>query len=399
MKIHEYQAKELLAAAGAAVPPGVVVSSAAEAQLAFDRLGGPVVLKAQVHAGGRGKGHFKGSGKDYGGVKFVTDRAKVGEIADVMFKHPLVTKQTGEAGQKVSKALVVQASAKIMREVYVGMVLDRAIGLPILMACAEGGVEIEEVAARSPEKILKTPVDPDAGLRPFQARRMAYDLGFTAEQAPKAEAVIAALARVFLEKDCSLAEINPLAVMDDGSVQAVDAKITFDDNALFRHPELEKLRDATEEDPAELRAAKAGLSYISLNGTIGCLVNGAGLAMSTMDIIKYHGGEPANFLDVGGGVTAEGAVEAFRILLADPKVKGVLVNIFGGIAKCDLIAEALIKAGREVGFKVPVVVRLEGTNVEKARQILEAAKGELPMMQPAAGLTDAAKKVVAAAAK
>ncbi len=397
MKIHEYQAKELLAAAGAAIPRGIVASSPAEAVSAFDQLGGPVVLKAQVHAGGRGKGHFKGSGKDFGGVKFVTKREDCAAVAEVMFKHPLVTKQTGEEGQKVSKVLVVEAKQKIVREVYVGMVLDRAIGLPVLMACAEGGVEIEEVAARSPEKILKTAISPEAGIWPFQARCLAYELGFTGEQAPKAEAIITALARVYLEKDCSLAEINPLAVMDNGDVLAVDAKINFDDNALFRHPDIEKLRDISEENPAELRAAKAGLSYISLNGNIGCLVNGAGLAMSTMDIIKYHGGEPANFLDVGGGVTAEGAIEAFRILLSDARVKGVLVNIFGGIAKCDLIAEALVKAGREVGFKVPVVVRLEGTNVEKARQILSTAQAELPMMQTAAGLTEAAKKVVAAA--
>jgi succinyl-CoA synthetase beta subunit len=297
----------------------------------------------------------------------------------------------------VSRVLVVEAGPKISREVYVGMVLDRAVGLPVLMACAEGGVEIEEVAATHPEKILKVPVDPDAGLLPFQARRLAYELGFTPEQAPKAEAIMKALARVFLDKDCSLAEVNPLVVRETGAVEALDAKMTFDDNALFRHPELEKLRDLTEENPAEVRAGKAGLTYISLNGNIGCLVNGAGLAMSTMDIIKYHGGEPANFLDVGGGVTAEGAIEAFRILLADPRVKGVLVNIFGGIAKCDLIAEALVKAGREVGFKVPVVVRLEGTNVEKAREILAAARTELPKMQTATDLTDAAKKVVAAA--
>jgi len=266
-----------------------------------------------------------------------------------------------------------------------------------LMACAEGGVEIEEVAARSPEKILKTAVEPEVGLQPFQARRMAYDLGFAGDQVPKAEAIMTALAKVYLDKDCSLAEINPLVVLETGDVVALDAKITFDDNALFRHSELEAMRDLTEENPAEVRAAKANLSYISLNGTIGCLVNGAGLAMSTMDIIKYHGGEPANFLDVGGGVTAEGAIEAFRIILSDERVKGILVNIFGGIARCDVIAEALVKAGREVGFKVPVVVRLEGTNVEKARQILAAAHAELPMMQTATNLTEAAKKVVAAA--
>ncbi|MFO0845406.1 MAG: ADP-forming succinate--CoA ligase subunit beta [Gemmataceae bacterium] len=398
MKIHEYQAKELLAAAGAAVPRGVVVSTPAEAVEAFDALGGkPVVIKAQVHAGGRGKGKFAGSGADFGGVKFTTKREDVARIAEVMLKYPLVTKQTGEAGQKVSKLLVVEAEAKIDREVYVGMVLDRAIGLPIVMACAEGGVDIEEVAAHSPEKILKVPVDPRTGLQPYQARKLAFDLGFTGDQAAKCESILMALSKVYLDKDCTLAEINPLGVMSTGEVLAVDAKVTFDDNALFRHPELAKLRDESEENPAELRAGKANLSYISLSGNIGCLVNGAGLAMSTMDIIKYHGGSPANFLDVGGGVSAEGAIEAFRIILSDPSVKGVLVNIFGGIAKCDLIAEALVKAGREVGFKVPVVVRLEGTNVEKARQILAAAQKELPTMQTATDLTDAAKKVVAAA--
>jgi succinyl-CoA synthetase beta subunit len=397
MKIHEYQAKELLAAAGAAVPRGVVVSSPAEAQRAFDQLGGPVVLKAQVHAGGRGKGHFKDSGKDWGGVKFVRSGDEAGQVADVMLKYPLVTKQTGAEGQRVSKVLVVEAQSKIAREVYVGMVLDREVGLPILMACAEGGVEIEEVAAQHPEKVLKTVVDPDVGLRPFQARRTAYDLGFKGDEVPQAEKVMTALARVFLDKDCSLAEVNPLVVTDRGEVQVLDAKVTFDDNALFRHPDVEQLRDLAEENPAEVRAGKAGLTYISMTGNIGCLVNGAGLAMATMDIVKYHGGEPANFLDVGGGVTPEGAVEAFRIILSDARVKGILVNIFGGIAKCDLIAEALVKAGREVGFQVPVVVRLEGTNVDRARQVLAASRSELPMIEPAGGLTEAAKKVVAAA--
>jgi succinyl-CoA synthetase beta subunit len=397
MKIHEHQAKELLAAAGAAVPRGVVAFSPEEAARAFDQLGAPVVLKAQIHAGGRGKGRFKDSGQDWGGVKFVKTREDARQVAEVMFKHPLVTKQTGEQGQRVARVLAVEAQSKIAREVYVGVVLDRAIGLPVLMACAEGGVEIEEVAAQHPEKILKAPIDPAVGLEPFQARRLAYDLGFTGAQVAQAEKVMTALVRVFLDKDCSLAEINPLVVTDRGEVQVLDAKITFDDNALFRHPDIEKLRDESEENPADLRAAKAGLTYISLNGTIGCLVNGAGLAMSTMDIIKYHGGEPANFLDVGGGVTAEGAIEAFRIILSDPRVKGVLVNIFGGIAKCDLIAEALVKAGREVGFRVPVVVRLEGTNVEKAREILGAARSELPTLQTADDLTDAARKVVAAA--
>jgi succinyl-CoA synthetase beta subunit len=396
MKIHEFQAKDLLAAAGAAIPRGIVVNTAADAVKAFDQTGGPVVLKAQIHAGGRGKGRFKDSGQDFGGVKFIKSRDDVARVAEVMFKYPLVTKQTGEQGQKVSKVLV-QEAADIAREIYVGLVIDRAQGMPVLMACAEGGVEIEEVAARSPEKILKTPVSPEVGLQPYQARRLAYELAFTGDQIPKAEAIMTALARVFLDKDCSLAEINPLVVTPKGDVLALDAKMTFDDNALFRHPDIEKLLDESEENPADLRAAKAGLTYISLSGNIGCLVNGAGLAMSTMDIIKYHGGEPANFLDVGGGVTADGAIEAFRIILSDPRVKGVLVNIFGGIAKCDLIAEALVKAGREVGFKVPVVVRLEGTNVAKAREILTAARTALPTMQSATDLTDAAKKIVAAA--
>ncbi|HBI42493.1 MAG TPA: ADP-forming succinate--CoA ligase subunit beta [Planctomycetales bacterium] len=394
MKIHEYQAKELLADAGAAVPAGVVVSSPDEAMQAFDKLGGPVVLKAQVHAGGRGKGSFKGSGKDYGGVKFIKTRAEAGEVAETMFRYPLVTKQTGEEGQKVSKVLVVQAAAKIAREVYVGVVLDRAIGLPIVMACAEGGVEIEEVAAQHPEKILKRTIDPDAGIHPFQARRLAYDLGFTGEQAPKAEKIITALAKVFLDKDCSLAEINPLVTTADGDVQVLDAKITFDDNALFRHPELEKLRDVTEEDPAEMRAASAGLSYINLTGDIGCLVNGAGLAMSTMDIIKYHGGSPANFLDVGGGANEKQVTEAFRILLSDSRVKAVLVNIFGGIMKCDIIAGAIIAAFKEVGFHVPLVVRLEGTNVAQGKKMLADSGLNIAT---ADGLTEAAKKVVAAA--
>ncbi len=397
MNIHEYQAKELLAAAGAAIPRGTVVTSVAQALKAFDDYGGvPVVLKAQVHTGGRGKGQFKGSGKDYGGVKYITNREKVAEVAEVMFKYPLVTKQTGGKGQPVSK-LLVQVAVDIAREVYLAVALDRARGMPIIMACAEGGVEIEEVEAKTPEKVLRRVVDPDRGLLPYQSNRLAYELGFTAAEAPKAEAIMKALAKVFLDKDCSLAEVNPLVVTPTGEVLALDAKMAFDDSALFRHPELEAMRDLAEEDAAEVRAAKANLNFISLDGNIGCLVNGAGLAMSTMDIIDFHGGKPANFLDVGGGVTAEGAIEAFRIILSDPKVKGILVNVFGGIAKCDLIAEALIKAGREVGFKVPVVVRLEGTNADKAREILKAASSELPMMQTATGMTEAAKKVVAAA--
>jgi len=394
MKIHEYEAKELLAAAGASVPRGIVAGSPIAAQQAFDKFGGaPVVLKAQVHAGGRGKGRFKDSGKDFGGVKFVRSREEAGSVAEVMLKFPLVTKQTGAAGQKVS-TILVQEAADIAREIYLGMVVDRAIGLPVLMASAEGGVEIEEVAARNPDAILKIPVNPESGLHPFQARRLAYDLGFSAEQAPRAEALMVALARVFLAKDCSLAEINPVVVTPKGEVLALDAKMTFDDNALFRHPDIEALRDEAEEDPAELRAAKTGLTYISLTGNIGCLVNGAGLAMSTMDIIKYHGGEPANFLDVGGGADKEQVTEAFRILLADARVRAVLVNIFGGIMKCDIIAAAIIAAFQEVKPKVPFVVRLEGTNVAQGRKLL----GDSGLNITTAGdLTDAAKKVVAAA--
>jgi succinyl-CoA synthetase beta subunit len=394
MKIHEYQAKDLLAAAGAPIPRGIVAATPAEAQAAFDTLGGgPVVLKAQVHAGGRGKGRFKDSGKDFGGVKFIKNRADVAAVAEVMFKYPLVTKQTGAPGQKVSKVLV-QEAADIAREIYVGIVLDRAIGKPVMMASAEGGVEIEEVAARSPEKILRVAIDPAAGLQPFQARRLAFELGFAGDEVAQAERIMIALARVFLDKDCSLAEINPLVVTPKGEVVVLDAKITFDDNALFRHSDIEKLRDEAEEDPAELRASRAGLSYISLTGNIGCLVNGAGLAMSTMDIIKYHGGEPANFLDVGGGANKDQVTEALRILLSDARTKAVLINIFGGIMKCDIIAGAVIAAFQEVKPKVPFVVRLEGTNVAQGRKMLEESRLNLAT---ATDLTDAAKKVVAAA--
>ncbi len=393
MKIHEYQAKELLAAAGAAVPRGIVASSPAEAEQAFDSMGGPVVLKAQIHAGGRGKGQFKDSGHDWGGVKFIRARAECGPVAKVMLQYPLVTKQTGPQGQRVAKVLVQQA-ADIAREIYVGMVIDRTIGLPVLMACAEGGVDIEEVAARSPAKILKAAVDPNVGLLPFQSRRLAFALEFTGAQVAQAEKMMTALTRLFLDKDCSLAEINPLVVTPKGEVLALDVKMTFDDNALFRHPDIEALRDETEENPAELRAGRAGLSYISLTGTIGCLVNGAGLAMSTMDIVKYHGGEPANFLDVGGGANKDQVTEAFRILLGDARVKAVLVNIFGGIMKCDIIAAAIIAAFKEVQPKVPFVVRLEGTNVDEGRKMLKKSGLNITT---AGDLTDAAKKVVAAA--
>lgn len=394
MKAHEYQAKELLAAKGANIPNGIVVDSAEAAVSAYDKLGGlPVVLKAQIHAGGRGKGRFTGSGKDFGGVKFLTKREDIAPVATTMLSFPLVTKQTGEAGQKVSRLLVQQA-ADIKREIYLGMILDRASGMPVMMACADGGVDIEEVAAKTPEKILKEPVSPEVGLQPYQARKLAFAMGFTGEQVPAAEKIMHALSRVFLEKDANLAEINPLVVTKSGEVMALDAKIVFDDNALFRHPEIEALRDETEEDPAELKASKSGLSFVSMTGNIGCLVNGAGLAMSTMDIIKYHGGEPANFLDVGGGASKDQVTEAFRILLADPKVEAVLVNIFGGIMKCDTIATAILAAFKEVGFHVPLVVRLEGTNVEAGKKLL--ADSGLDIV-PATGMTEAAQKVVEAA--
>ncbi|MCY2947446.1 MAG: ADP-forming succinate--CoA ligase subunit beta [Planctomycetota bacterium] len=380
MKAHEFQAKELLAERGATVPKGIVVDSAEAAVAAFDALGGtPVVLKAQIHAGGRGKGHFPGSGKEFGGVKYLTKWEDIAPVATTMLSFPLVTKQTGEAGQKVSRLLVQQA-ADIQREIYLGM--------------TEGGVDIEEVAAHTPEKILKEPVSPELGLQPYQARKLAFAMGFTGNQVAEAEKIMHALSKLFLEKDANIVEINPLVVTPSGVVMALDAKIVFDDNALFRHPDIEALRDPTEEDPAELKAARSGLSFVSMNGNIGCLVNGAGLAMSTMDIIKYHGGEPANFLDVGGGASKDQVTEAFRILLADPKVEAVLVNIFGGIMKCDTIATAILAAFKEVGFHVPLVVRLEGTNVDAGKKLL--ADSGLDIV-PATGMTEAADKVVAAA--
>jgi succinyl-CoA synthetase beta subunit len=395
MKVHEYQAKELLATYGAVIPKHIIVESADDAVKAFDQLanGGGVVVKAQVHAGGRGAGQLLGYADKLGGVKFCPTKEKVKTVAEAMLKHPLKTKQTGPDGQKITK-LMVQADAEPAKEFYVGMVLDRAIGLPVLMASAEGGMDIEEVAVHSPEKIIKVPVAPETGLLPFQAQNLAYQLGFSPEQVPMVVKNFTALSKCYFEKDASLAEINPLAITKKGDVVCLDAKIDFDDNASFRHTDVQALRDLAEENATEIRASKANLNYIQLDGNIGCLVNGAGLAMATMDIIKYHGGNPANFLDVGGGVTPDAAIEAFRIILSDAKVKGVLVNIFGGIAKCDLIAEALVKAGREVGFKVPVVVRLEGTNSEKAREIIKGVAGEMPMIKAAAGLTEAAKMVV-----
>jgi succinyl-CoA synthetase beta subunit len=386
MKIHEYQARQLLRDGGIPVPDWEVITGAEQAATAFDRLGGKLaVIKAQVHAGGRGKG---------GGVKLAKTAAEAREKAAAIFSKPLVTPQTGPAGKEVLKIIVANA-ADISREIYVGMVVDRARALPVIMACSEGGMEIEEVAARSPQKIITEPVDPRYGLQPFQARKLAFALELHNEPLLKqAIDILIKLVSLFAKHDCSLAEINPLVVTPHNQLVAIDAKITFDDNAEFRHPEWDAMRDPTEENPAERQAHDAGLSYVSLDGNIGCLVNGAGLAMSTMDIIKLHGGEPANFLDVGGGANKEQVTTAFRILLADSKVRAVLVNIFGGIMKCDTIAGAIIAAYNEVGFQVPLVVRLEGTNVELGRKML--AESGLPI-STAKGLTEAAQKVVAAA--
>jgi len=385
MKVHEYQARALLQQAGIPVPPSRVIESPEQAAEAFRAIGAQtVVVKAQVHAGGRGKAGY---------VKLVRSADEALREAARMFAHPMVSAQTGPAGVKVRRILLAEA-VDIAQEYYVGIVVDRARRVPVLMASAEGGVEIEEVAARKPEAIRKAWFDPHLGLLPFQAQALAAALGLDGPRRKPAAETMLKLARLFLEQDCSLAEINPLVVTTAGELLAIDAKFSFDDNALFRHPDSAALFDAAEENPSELRARAHNLSYIALEGNIGCLVNGAGLAMATMDIIKLHGGRPANFLDVGGSVTSEGAVEAFRIILADANVKAVLVNIFGGIARCDVIADALITAAREVGFKVPVVVRLEGTNVEQARHMLRQAA--IPQLRPATDLTDAARQVCAA---
>ena len=390
MKIHEYQARKILSDLGVPVPPAEVVRTPEEAAAAFTKFNAPMcVVKAQVYAGGRRKAGF---------VKLVKNPGEAMQAAHFMLTNRMTSYQTGPEGVPVS-VLIVAPGVDIAREYYLAITVDRARKTSTLIASAEGGVEIEEVAKHSPEKVFKVPLHPALGLQPFQATELAYKLGFAGKQAREASKIITGLVKAFYQTDASLAEINPLVVTKDGQLLALDAKFNFDDNALFRHPDIAAMADESQEKELDVRAHKASLNYIALDGTIGCLVNGAGLAMATMDIIKLHGAEPANFLDVGGGVTAEGAIEAFKIILSDEKVKGILVNIFGGIAKCDLIAEALVKAGREVGFKVPVVVRLEGTNVDKAREILQAAKAELPTLIPATDLTDAAKKVVAAVGK
>ncbi|MCP4251279.1 MAG: ADP-forming succinate--CoA ligase subunit beta [bacterium] len=384
MKVHEYQARSLLAEAGVPVPESQVVETVDQAVAAHEAIGGMVVVKAQVFAGGRGKAGF---------VKLCDSPDQTREAAGFMLSNKMVSKQTGPEGIAVKKLLVAQA-VDIDKEYYAAVVLDRGKRRAVVMVSQEGGVEIEEVAATNPGAIHKEWIHPHLGLLPFKMARLVGALGLTdREQAKGAAKVIRGLAHIFTQYDCSLAEINPLVRTKDGQILAIDAKMNFDDSALFRQPKLVEMHDPAEENANELRAKEHDLSYIALDGQIGCLVNGAGLAMATMDIIKLHGGEPANFLDVGGSVTKEGAVEAFRIILADDRVKGVLVNIFGGIAKCDTIAEALIAAAQEVGFKVPVVVRLEGTNVDRARELIAEAK--IAQLIPAEDLADAAKKVCA----
>jgi len=390
MKIHEYQAKQLFKAAGVPVPQGIVAKSAEEAAAAFTTLGGPIaVVKSQIHAGGRGKGTFK-EHPTQRGVVLVKSAAEAAENAKRMLGSTLVTIQTGDDGKQVN-TLFVEQGLKIARELYLGIVVDREVGGPVLIMSSEGGMDIEEVAKHSPEKIIAEPFDAVAGLYPYQARKMAYALGFDAVAVRNAEKFLPQICKFFVTYDCSMVEINPLILTEDSQLLALDGKVTFDDNALFRHKDVVALRDLSEEDPAEVRAADTGLSYVKLNGNIGCLVNGAGLAMSTMDLIKLHGGEPANFLDVGGGANEDQVTEAFRIILADKNVKAVLVNIFGGIMKCDIIVSALLNAYEKVGFNVPLVVRLEGTNVEKAREMLKASGRDIIS---ATDLTDAAQKVV-----
>ena len=385
MKIHEYQGKEIFRRYDMAVPRGIPVFSVDEAVKAAQSLGGPVwVVKAQIHAGGRGKG---------GGVKLAKSIDEVRELAGTILGMQLVTHQTGPRGQRVRR-LLIEEGADIRNELYVGMVVDRASQRVVLMASSEGGMDIEEVAAKTPEKIHKVFIDPIAGLTAADADDVARKIGIPESSVPQARAMLQGLYRAFDETDASLAEINPLILTGDGKVIALDAKLNFDSNALFRHPDIVAMRDLDEEDPAEIEASKFDLSYISLDGNIGCLVNGAGLAMATMDVIKLYGGEPANFLDVGGGATAEKVTEAFKIMLRNPSLKAILVNIFGGIMRCDVIAEGVIAASKAVGLKVPLVVRMKGTNEELGRKMI--ADSGLPIIM-ADNMAHAAEKVVAAA--
>jgi len=381
MKIHEYQAKEILRRYGVPTPRGEPAFTVEEAFQAAQRLGGRVVVKAQIHAGGRGKG---------GGVKIARDAAEARQLAAGILGMQLVTHQTGPEGRIVQR-LLIEETLPIERELYLGLVLDRALGKTVFMASKAGGVEIEEVARKTPELILKETIEPGGGLQGYQARRLAFGMDLPAAVAPPAAAAMSALARVYEETDASLAEINPFILTGDGKVCALDAKMNFDDNALYRHPDLAALRDLNEEDPLEVEAARFNLNYIKLDGNVGCMVNGAGLAMATMDIIKHAGGNPANFLDVGGGATAEQVKNAFRILLSDPHVKAVLINVFGGILRVDMLAEGVVEAARALQVKVPVVLRLEGTNVEQGRKILAESGLNFTL---ADGMRDAAEKVV-----
>ena len=385
MNVHEYQAKKLLSDFGVKVPGGQVVFSADEVSEVLDTLNSArYVVKAQIHAGGRGKG---------GGIKVVESAQDATQAADEIIGMNLVTHQTGPEGKTVGSVLIEEASS-IEKEFYLGMVIDRSREKVVVMGSPEGGVEIEEVAAKSPEKIIKEHVDISLGVQPYQCRKIAYFMGLEGGAVRQAVSFISSLYRVFIEKDCSLAEINPLVLTSDGNIVALDAKINFDDNALFRHRDIAGLRDRDEEDPLELEASDAGISFIKLDGDIGCLVNGAGLAMATMDIIKHHGGEPANFLDVGGGATTEQVTKAFKMILSDENVKAIFVNIFGGIMKCDTIADGIVEAAGEVGINVPLVVRLEGTNVEAGREILSDSGLDI---QTGADMKEAASKVVEAA--
>ena len=393
MNIHEYQAKELLKRNGVAVPEGFVAWTPDEAVAAAGKLPGPVyVVKSQIHAGGRGAGRFADDPNGKGGVRVVRSIDEVRAAAEAMLGHTLVTKQTGPTGRSVHR-VYVEAGSDIERELYLSLLIDRDSGRVTVIASTEGGMEIEEVAAHHPEKIQRVAIDPVTGISGFHARRLADGLGLTGKQIGAFSKFLPALYRTFVGLDCAIVEVNPLVVTKSGDVIALDAKVSFDDNALFRHPDIEKLRDESEEDPKELEAAKYSLNYVALDGNIGCLVNGAGLAMATMDIIKLYGMAPANFLDVGGGATKERVTAAFKIILSDPNVEGILVNIFGGIMRCDVIAEGVIAAAREVQLSVPLVVRLEGTNVQLGKDIL--AKSNLPIIA-ADNLADAAQKIVTA---
>jgi len=383
MKVHEYQAKSILARYGVPVPRGEVTDNPAEAREIAKRLGGRAVVKAQIHAGGRGKG---------GGVKLAKDPDEAETLAKSILGMNLVTVQTGPAGKRVQKVLIEEA-LDIDRELYLGITLDRSRGLPSMMVSKFGGMEIEEVAAKNASAIVREPLDPALGMFPFQARKLAFALGLTGESFKKGVAFMPALFRAYVESDASLAEINPLLVTKSGEVLALDAKMTFDDNAMFRHSDIKAMRDLSEEDPLEVEASKFGLNYIKLDGNVGCMVNGAGLAMATMDLVKLAGGEPANFLDVGGGANEEQVKNAFRIILSDKNVQAVLINIFGGIMRCDIIAKGVVAAVTEMGLSIPVVVRLEGTNVELGKQILRDSRLKIT---PAEGLADAARKAVEA---